>query len=214
MGEKSGKMPFADEFLRKEKTQDNAEAVFEVLSILTAGGSTLGIPADKVKALNVLKEKCGYQNKPLLEIYREKLMKAWREYPEPEYDMKRALSLHERAKIAAGLAAVKDGQEKTDAESKLTPEQVFLANRTFEETIFTMEGAKYRINYRTGDHDDEPIRYSEKIDWEDFREEVHVNPYTNTVDLYKTLMNILQECKRVGCDRNQLVKVLKLMIFH
>ena len=205
---------FADEFLRKEKTQDNAEAVYEVLSILTAGSSTLKLSPEKVAVLEVLKKRCNYQNKPLLEIYRERMMKAWREYPEPEFDMKRALSRHENAKILANKAAAKEGREKTEAEAKLSAETLFLSTRTFDETIFTQEGAKYRIDYKTGDADDNPIKFSEKIEWSTFRDEVHINPFSQTVDLYRSLMNIMKEGKRVGCDREQLCKIYKLFIFH
>merc|ERR1712218_233246 len=77
-----------------------------------------------------------------------------------------------------------------------------------------MNRAEYCLDPVTGKLRTQPLQYAEDIVWEDFSNNCHKNPFSKTVDLYKTIMNLMQECQRVGCIREQFTYVLKLMVYH
>lgn len=202
-------MSFAEQFLRKEKVADNTEAVIQLLEIMTSNESKIQLTPEQTESIKSLKTKCSFQVKPLVEIYREKLWKQWRQYADPEMNLKTAVSLHESNKRRESEAREKAIKEKDGVNVAQ-----FVTPRDFHETIIEIENAQYLIDPKTGLAAEKPLQYSKKVEWEDFCDKVHLNPYSGTVDLYKTLIDIMKECTRVGCTRDQLCLVYKLFIFH
>ena len=205
-------MSFADSYLRKEKVADNTEAVLQLLNIFASSDSNITLTPDQANSVKTLQSKCSFQVKPLVEIYRDRLWTAWKKYEDPKMDLKTAISRHEENKVAESQAREKILKEgKSDGTSVV---QAAVPPRDFHETIIEIQNAQYLINPKTGIAGSEPLQYSKKIEWDDFMDEVHVNPYSGTVDLYKTLLSLMEECARVGCTRDQLCKVYKMFVFH
>ena len=207
---KTAIMSIAEKYMRNEKSQDSADATLLLLNLMSVDSDRFKLSKEEKEKVEKAIDSVKYQNKALVQIYRERLGKKWEEYPTPEWDMLKVRGDYERAKIL-----VADAAKNTAAEQKeeITPEQRYLASRLFEDIVVTQDGAKYRIDHRTGHPDkSRPIQYDAVIEWVAFSKEVHSNPYTKHVDLHRTLGNLIDECKRVGCNRTQLVKVLKLMV--
>ena len=205
-------MSFADQFLRKEKVADNTEAVLQLLNIISNPESKVLLTPDQASSVKSLQSRCSFQVKPLVEIYRDRLWAAWKKYEDPEMDLKTAISKHEENKVSESQARDKALKEaKSDGTSVV---QTTVPPRDFHETIIEIQNAQYLIDPKTGVASANPLQYSKKIEWDDFMDEVHINPYSGTVDLYKTLLSLMEECARVGCTRDQLCKVYKMFVFH
>ena len=203
-------MSFADQYLNKEKVSDNTEAVIELLDIVSNRESKFNLTEAQLANVKSLKAKCSFQVKPLTEIYRERLWNAWKAYEDPSMTLMTAITTHEQNKISdiqAREKTVKDGDKGAAATSSVPP-------RDFHETIVEINNAQYIIDPKTGVNHPKPLLYSKKLEWIDFMDEVHLNPYSGTVDLYKSILNLMTECARVGCDRDQLCKIYKEFVFH
>ena len=200
-------MSFADQYLSREKVGDNTDAVLKLISVMTAETSQLTLSEEQKRELKSMKDKCSYQTKPLIQIYREKLWQKWREYSDPVIDLKTAISNHEKNKK---LTHVTEELKLKDASS--SKGTILTYPREFSESVVEIENAQFVIE--DGETSNEPIRYSKRIEWDDFSEKVHQNPYSGSIDLYRTMLDIMSECARVGCDRKQLCMVYKLFVYH
>lgn len=203
-------MSFADLYLKQEKVTDNTEALVKLLEILTASDSKVGeVPQQELENLKRAKTRCEYQVKPLIEVYREKLWQAWKAFTEPVKTLAEAVSDHESSKINGSDAQKKREEEKTKKEGN-----AYTPPRDFHDNIIEIENAIFLIDPVTGKVQDKPLKYSKQIEWVDFATKVHLNPYSGTVDLYKTMLNLMDEASRVGCTRDQLCEVYKLFVFN
>ena len=202
-------MSLADHYLDKEKSSDNTDALVKLLGLLTSDESKVQLSEEHKKELTAIKQKCSYQTKSLLDIYRQKLWKRWKDFSDPLMDLKTAVTVHEGNKTLA--EEVREKKIKEDASSSGASHPLPLI-REFRDTVIEVENAEFVFDAATNSYSDKPIRYSKKIEWEDFSEQVHLNPYSGTIDLYKTMIQIMDECTRIGCDRVQLCKVYKLFV--
>ena len=203
-------MSFADQYLRQEKVTDNTEALIKILELLSTSEAKIGdIPKQELEDLKKSKTRCEYQVKPLIEVYREKAWQAWKDFSEPTIDLAQAISDHESSKIDGSEAQKKREEERKDKEGS-----TYIPPRDFHDNIIEIENAVYLIDPITGKVQDKPLKYSKQIEWADFANKVHLNPYSHTVDLYKTMLNLMEEAGRVGCTRDQLCEIYKLFVFN
>ena len=88
-------MSLADHYLDKEKSSDNTDALVKLLGLLTSDESKVQLSEEHKKELTAIKQKCSYQTKSLLDIYRQKLWKRWKDFSDPLMDLKTAVTVHE-----------------------------------------------------------------------------------------------------------------------
>ena len=202
-------MSLADNYLNREKSGDNTEALVKLLTLLTADESKVQLSDAQKEELTEIKLKCSYQSKSLLDIYKQKLWKRWKDFSDPAMDLKTAVTVHEGIKTLAEEAREKKVNENASGSGANHPWPLI---REFRDTVIEEDNAQYVFDVTTNSYGELPIRYSRKIEWEDFADQVHLNPYSGTVDLYKTMLQLMDECARVGCDRVQLCRIYKLFV--
>ena len=199
---------YADSYIRREKTNDNSEALLEMMEMIREAKI---VPDEKKDRFEELLVKCQYQTKPLIETYKARLWKHWQEYVGPTQTKLEAIAEYESTKIQEFDGKESAAQKKVNTDGEV---KYIASTRDLSQVTIKMNRAEYCLDPVTGKLRTQPLQYAEDIVWEDFSNNCHKNPFSKTVDLYKTIMNLMQECQRVGCTREQFTYVLKLMVYH
>ena len=73
--------------MRNEKSQDSADATLLILNLMSVDSDRFKLSKEEKEKVEKAISSVKYQNKALVQIYRERLGKKWEEYPAPEWDM-------------------------------------------------------------------------------------------------------------------------------
>ena len=114
-------MSLADNYLNREKSGDNTEALVKLLSLLTSDESKVQLSDAQKEELTAIKLKCSYQSRSLLDIYKQKLWKKWKDFSDPAMDLKTAVTVHEGIKTLADEAREKKVNENASGSGANLP---------------------------------------------------------------------------------------------
>ena len=200
----------AARYIRSQAQNEESSALAVLLRIQAEDPD---LSSEDKEQLELALSKTQHSAKSLMGTYREKLKKTYLEFKDPQQTYAEAIEAYEVAKVAHRLAIKARLSQGGDIAAQARDE-LLMGEASLHEPTVEEKGAYYAFDPATGTKGTEPLVYPHEIEWAHFTKYVKRNPFSKTVDLHRTLMKFMEVGKQKGLTRQNLMELIKLMLFH